>query len=133
MESKKSELRDRLLGQQVNNAETRARYQREVDAMLEQIRREDRWMGLAHAAVVVLLATALLFGAAILVYFTFQAIRYPDWIGLLLLALGWSVFFLAALALLWHFNRRIRTNELLVQVKALEMRLSQLEESRGGA
>jgi hypothetical protein len=49
----------------------------------------------------------------------------------LLFAPGWCLFFFAALALLWHFNRRTRMNDVPVQVKGLEMRVLELEELRG--
>jgi len=52
--------------------------------------------------------------------------------GFLLLALGWFLSFLAALALLWHLNRRMRLSDVLVQVKGLEMRVLELEERRDG-
>ena len=132
MDPRKNELGNRLLIQQVSDPDKRARYQKEVDAMLEKIRQEDWWMRLAHAAVIVLFTLMLFLSAGILGYFTFQFARQPDPIASLSLALGWGLFFVAAFAILWHFNRRMRMNDVLVQVKGLEMRVLQLEESRGG-
>jgi hypothetical protein len=130
MDSKKNDLGNRLLAQQVTHPEKRAHYQKEVQAMLEKMRQETWWIGLAHASIVVLFTVALFFGASILCYFTFQVVFYRDLLSFLLLALGWFLFFLAALALLWHLNRRTRMNDVLLQVKGLEMRLLELEESQ---
>ena len=99
--------------------------------MLEKIRQEDWWMRLAHAAVIVLFTLMLFLSAGILGYFTFQFARQPDPIASLSLALGWGLFFVAAFAILWHFNRRTRMNDVPVQVKGLEMRVLELEELRG--
>ena len=130
MDTKKNELGERLLAQQVTHPEQHARYQKEVEAMLAKIRHENWWVDLAHAAVVVLFALVLFFTAGILCYFTVRVISDTDTVSILLLTLGWFLFFLAALALLWHFNRRTRMNDVLLQVKGLEMRLLELEESR---
>ena len=89
-------------------------------------------MRLAHAAVVALFTLMLFFSAGILGYFTFQLALRPDPIASLSLALGWGLFFIAAFAILWHFNRRTRMNDVLVHIKGLEMRVLQLEESRAG-
>jgi hypothetical protein len=129
MEPTKDDLGRRLIVQQASDPEKRARYQREVDAMLEKLRREDRWMGLFHAAVLVLFMALLLFGAGSLVYFTFRlAAEHGDYTGFTLLTIGWAMLFAAALALLWHLHRRMQLNDVLVHVKVLERRVLELEE-----
>jgi hypothetical protein len=133
MESTKPDLGKRLLAQQVSDPEKRARYQTEVNAMLEKFRREAQWMELVHGAIVVLFTVALFFGAGILVYCTFRVLgSHDDFMNFVVLVLGWFLFFLAALALLWHLNRRMRQNDVLVHQKGLEMRVLELEELRNG-
>jgi uncharacterized membrane protein YciS (DUF1049 family) len=129
MEPTKNDLGRRLLVQQASDPEQRARYQREVDAMLEKLHREDRWMGVFHTAVLVLFMVLLLFGAGSLVYFTFRlAAERGDVTGFTLLTFGWALLFGAALALLWHLHRRMQLSDVLVHVKVLERRLLELEE-----
>jgi hypothetical protein len=130
MEPTKDDLGRRLLVQQASDPEKRARYQREVDAMLEKLRREDWWMGFFHTAVLILFTLLLLFGAGSLVYFTFRlaADRYADATGFTLLTIGWALFFGATLALLWHLHRRMQLSDVLVHVKVLERRVLELEE-----
>jgi hypothetical protein len=97
--------------------------------MLEKLRREDRWMGLIHTAVLVLFLVLLLFGAGSLVYFTFRlAAERGDFNGFMLLTFGWALLFGATLALLWHLHRRMQLSDVLVHVKVLERRLLELEE-----
>jgi hypothetical protein len=133
MEPTKPDLGKQLLAQQVSDPEKRARYQRKVDAMLEKFRREAKWMELVHGAIVVLFTGALFFGACILVYCTFRVLgSRNDLMNFVVLVFGWFLFFLAASALLWHLNRRMRQNDVLVHQKGLEMRVLELEELRNG-
>jgi uncharacterized membrane protein YciS (DUF1049 family) len=125
----KTDLGRQLLVQQATDPEKRARYQREVDAMLEKLRLEDRWMGVIHTAVLVLFLVLLVFGAGSLVYFTVRlAAERGDFNGFTLLTFGWALLFGAALALLWHLHRRMQLSDVLVHVKVLERRLLELEE-----
>jgi hypothetical protein len=129
MEPTKNDLGRRLLVQQASDPEARARYQRGVDAMLERMRREAWWMGLAHSAVLVFFMVLLLFAGISLAYFTVRlAHTLASVENYLLLLLGWTVLFGVVLSLLWHLNRRLKVGDLLVQVKELEMRLLELEE-----
>jgi hypothetical protein len=130
MEAKKNDLGNRLLAQQGTQPEKRSHYEKEVEAMLEKLRQESWWLGVAHASIVVLFAVVLFFTASVLCYFTCQVVFYPELLSFLLLALGWCLFFLAALALLWHLNRRTQMNDVLLQVKGLDMRLLELEEAQ---
>jgi hypothetical protein len=133
MNRNRNDLGKQLLVHQVSDPDKRACYQKGVDAMLDRIRREAWWMGLTHAFVLVLFMTQLLFAAGTLVYFTFRAADFQEGaFSFLVLALGWTLFFVAALGLLWHLNRRMQMSDVLVQVKGLEMRLLQLEEKRDG-
>lgn len=133
MEPTKNDLGKRLLAQQVSDPEKRARYQKEVDAMLEKFRRDTWWMELVHGAIVILFTLQLFFGAGILVYCTFRVLgAHDDSTNFMLLVLGWFLFFLAALALLWHLNRRTRLSDVLVQLKGVDMRVLTLEEGRNG-
>jgi hypothetical protein len=129
MEPTKNNLGRQLLVQQASDPEKRARYQREVDAMLEKLHREDRWMGLFHTVVLVLFLALLLFGAGSLVYFTFRlAVERGDASSFTLLTLGWALLFGATLALLWHLHRRMQLSDAIVHVKVLERRVLDLEE-----
>jgi hypothetical protein len=131
MDPTKNDLGTRLLAQQVSDPEKRARYQKEVDAMLEKFRREAWWMELVHAAIVVLFTIQLFFGGGILVYCTFRLLSsHSDFMSFVVLVLGWFLFFLAASALLWHLNRRMRLSDILVQLKGVDMRVLKLEELR---
>jgi hypothetical protein len=130
MEPTKNNLRRQLLSQQASDPEQRARYQREVDAMLEKLHREDRWLGLIHRTVLVLFLALLVFGACSLVYFTFRiaADHRTDASNFQMLTLGWGLLFGAALALLWHLHRRMQLSDVLVHTKVLERRVLELEE-----
>jgi hypothetical protein len=130
MEPMKNDLGRRLLVQQASDPEARARYQRGVDAMLERMRREAWWMGLAHSAVLVFFMVFLLFAGISLGYFTIRLAHTTNASveNYLLLLLGWTVLFGTALSLLWHLNRQLKVGDILVQMKELEMRLLELEE-----
>ena len=129
MEPTKNDLGRRLLLQQGSDPESRARYQRRVDAMLERLHREAWWMGLAHSAVLAFFMLLLVCGGVTLAYFTIRLARTTSAVdGYLLLLLGWAALFAAALSLLWHLNRRLKESDLLVQVKGFEMRLLELED-----
>jgi hypothetical protein len=129
MEPTKNDLGRRLLLQQGSDPESRARYQRRVDAMLERLHREAWWMGLAHSAVLAFFMLLLVCGGVTLGYFTIRLASTTSAVdGYLLLLLGWAALFAAALSLLWHLNRRLKESDLLVQVKGFEMRLLDLED-----
>jgi hypothetical protein len=97
--------------------------------MLERLRREAWWMGLAHSAVLVFFMVLLLFAGISLAYFTVRLARSNSSVeDYLLLVLGWTVLFAAALSLLWHLTRRLKLGDIPVQVKELELRLLELEE-----
>jgi hypothetical protein len=98
--------------------------------MLERMRREAWWMGLAHSAVLVFFMVFLLFAGVSLAYFTVRLAQTSNASveSYLLLLLGWTVLFGVVLSLLWHLSRRLKVSDLLVQVKELEMRLLELEE-----
>ena len=130
MEPTKNDLGRRLLIQHASDPEARARYQRGVDAMLERMRREAWWTGLAHSAVLVFFMLLLLFAGISLAYFTVRLAQTSNASveSYLLLLLGWTVLFAAALSLLWHLTRRLKLGDIPVQVKELELRLLELEE-----
>ena len=129
MEPAKDELATRLLDQQVSDPQKRARYRKEVDAMLEKLRQESWWAAKVHAAVIVFLTVQLFLGGGILVFTTFRDVLSQRAFDAQALTLAWFLFFLAALALLWHLSRRMQLSDVVVQMKGLEMRVLDLEES----
>lgn len=121
MEPHDEPLRDRLIAQQEPTGEQFTRYSREVDALLDQVRRRKWWIDAVRAVlttlgVVVLFPLAALFGAAF-VYFL---------VGGRTLAESWlpAVAGLACLAgavglMRWFFRRR--ADDLLLEAKRLQV------------
>ena len=128
MEPARDELARRLLDQQMSDPQKHARYRKEVDSMLEKLHRESWWLVHVHAAVIALVALQLLLGGGILVYATFRDIIFQRAFDAQAMTLAWFLFFVAALALLWHLSRRMQLSDVAVQMKGLEMRVLDLEE-----
>jgi hypothetical protein len=124
-------LKEGLLRQQAPNPERLAEYRKEVEAMLEHLRRERWWVGLARAVLTALGAIALSFGALALGAFGLYLAAGPGglaqaWVP----ALGGLACLLGAAACLRYFTKRNLAGDLLLEVKRLEMRVLELAESQ---
>jgi hypothetical protein len=134
MDPKRNELRDRLLAQQAPHPERLAEYRKGVEAMLEQVRRETWWAGCAYAFLVILGTVVLFCGAFVLAAVCLwlaarQGAGLADaWVP----ALGSVLCLAGAIALVRNLRNRKRMGDLLVEVKRLEMRVRELEESQRG-
>jgi hypothetical protein len=132
MDPKRNDLKERLLAQQVSDPERLAEYRKGVEAMLDQLRRESWWVGLAQACLVILGVVVLLFVAAVLGFaaFCLPVGQNASLTGNGLPALGALLSLLGAVALVWHLNRRSRKINHLLEVNRLEMRVLDLEEAQ---
>ena len=121
-------LRDRLIARQEPPAEELARYRKEVEALLEQLRRRKWWVDAVRAVLttlgaIVLFPLAVLFGLMFLYLLVGGATLAEAWCpataGLVCLA--------GAVALVrWFFRQR--SDDLLLEVKRLQARGLELEE-----
>lgn len=135
MDPKRNDLRDRLLAQQAPDPERIAEYRKGVEAMLEQLRRERWWVGCAFAFLVILGAVVLFVGAFALGAVGLYLAAANQGGGLAAVwapALGSALCLFGAVALLRHYRHRNRLGDLLLEVKRLEMRVLELEESQRG-
>src|SRR5690242_16092320 len=116
MDPKRRELKDRLLAQQATDPEKLAEYRKGVEAMLEQLRRERWWVGLAYAFLLVLGTVVLFFGAFVLgsVALFLAARQGAGLADVWVPALGSALCLLGAIALLRHFRHRTRTRDVLL-------------------
>jgi hypothetical protein len=128
MEPHDEPLRERLMAQQEPCPEQLARYRRELEAVLEKLRRRKWWVDAARAVLttlgaVVLFPLAALFGLTFLWFLaggrTALEAWFPATAGLVCLA--------GAVGLLrWYFRRR--EDDLLLGVKRLQAQGLQFEE-----
>jgi hypothetical protein len=128
MEHPDESLRDRLIDEQWPPPEKLTRYRKEVDVLLEQLRRRQWWAD-AVRAVLTILGAIVLFPLAILfglmfVYFlvgssSVAAAWFPGTAGLLCLTAGVA---------LVRWSSRRRTDDLLLEVKRLQARGLEFEE-----
>jgi hypothetical protein len=124
-------LRERLLARQPPAPERLAEYRKEVETMLEQLRRERWWIGLGRAALAVLGVVVLLFGALALGAQGLYLMAGPGglsqaWVP----ALGGLLCLLGAVALARRLSTRTTNGELLLEVKRLELKVMEMEESQ---
>ena len=134
MDPKRDELRDRLLAQQAPDPERLAEYRKEVEAMLEQLRRQTWWTGCAYAFLVILGAVVLFFGAFALgsVALYLAAGKGNGLAEVWVPALGSALCLVGGVALVRHMRHRKRVGDLLLEVKRLEMRVLELEAAQRG-
>ncbi len=132
MDATRNELKERLLAQQVPDPERLANYRKGVEAMLEQLQRERWWVGLAQAILLVLGIVVLFFGTFVfgMVSLYLAAEQNASLVQVWLPALLGLLCLGGAIALLRHFSRRARTRDLLLEIKRLELRVLELEESQ---
>jgi hypothetical protein len=129
MEPREEPLSERLLAQQEAPQEKLARYRRDVDTLLAQVRRQKRWMDgvravLTTLAVVVLSPLAVFFGLVWLYLLVGGNSLLEAWCpaaAALLCAAG------AAAILRWFFRRR--SDDLLVEVQRLQTQGLELQET----
>jgi hypothetical protein len=128
MEPHDEPMRDRLIAQQEPTPAHLARYRKEVDALLEQLRRRKWWIDAVRAVLttlgaIVLFPLAVLFGLMFLYLLAGGATLTDAWCpataGLVCLA--------GAVALVWWFFRR-RSDDLLLDVKRLQAQGLEFEE-----
>jgi hypothetical protein len=128
MEPHDEPLRDRLMAQQEPTSEKLACYRKEVDALLEQVRRRKWWIDAVRAALVtlgavVLLPLAVLFGLMFLYLLAGGRSLLEAWCP----ATACLVCLAGAAGLVrWFFRRR--ADDLLVEVKRLQARGLEFEE-----
>jgi hypothetical protein len=134
MDPQRNELRDRLLAQQAPDPERLAEYRKGVEAMVEQLRRQAWWVGCAYAFLVILGVVVLFFGAFALgiIAFYLAAQQGAGLAAVWVPALGSVLGLLGAFALVRHLRNQKRMGDLLLEVKRLEMRVLELEESQRG-
>jgi hypothetical protein len=128
MEPHDEPLRDRLMAQQEPSPEQLPRYRREVEALLEKLRRRKWWADAVRAVLttlgaVVLFPLAVLFGLMFLYLLaggrTVTDAWFPATAGLVCLA-G------AVVLVRWFFRRR--ADDLLLEVKRLQAQGLEFEE-----
>jgi hypothetical protein len=132
MDPKGDELRDRLLAQQAPDPEKIAAYRKGVEAMIDQLHRERWWIGCSFAFLFSLGVVALFFGAFVfgVLGFYLAAMQGVELVDVLIPALGSILCLAGAIGLLWYFRRRGRTRDLLLEIKRLEMRVLELEQTQ---
>jgi hypothetical protein len=128
MEPHDEPLRDRLLAQQGPPAEKLGRYRKEVEALLEQLRRHKWWADAVRAVLttlgaLVLFPLAVLFGLMFLYLLVGGATLTEAWCP----ATAGFVCLAGAVALVrWFFRRR--ADDLLLEVKRLRAQGLEFEE-----
>jgi hypothetical protein len=128
MEPHDEPLRDRLIAQQEPTPEKLSRYRKDVEALLEQLRRRKWWIDAVRAVLttlgaIVLFPLAVLFGLMFLYLLAGRATLTEAWCpaaaGLVCLA--------GAVALVrWFFRQR--WDELMLEVKRLQAQGLEFEE-----
>lgn len=135
MGPRNDDLRDRLLAQQEPAADRLAHYRREVEAMLTRLDRENRWADAVRALLVtfgslLLFFLSLLFG--VVGSYLLLAKKNAGKVEMMLPALIGLVCLIAAIGLLrWFFKRR-RSEDLLLEVKRLQVQVLELQEQLRG-
>ncbi|HZU39096.1 MAG TPA: hypothetical protein VFA18_24435 [Gemmataceae bacterium] len=128
MEPHDEPLRDRLMAMQEPTAEQFAHYRREVEALLEQLRRRKWWSDAVRAvlttlAAIVLLPLAVLFGLMFLYLLVGTGSARAAWLPA---TAGLACLAGAVVLMRWFFRRR--WDDMLLEVKRLQARALELEE-----
>ncbi len=128
MEPHDEPLRDRLIDEQWPPPEKLAHYRKEVDVLLEQLRRRNWWADAVRAVLtilgaIVLFPLAVLFGLMFVYLLVGGSSRAAAWFP----ATAGSLCLAGAVALVrWSFRRR--GDDLLLEVKRLQAQGLELEE-----
>ena len=128
MEPRDESMRDRLPAQQELRPEKLAQYRREVDALLERLRRRKWWADAVRATLttlgaVVLFPLAVLFGLMFLCLLAGGTDRTAAWFPA---AAGLACLAGAVVLVRWYFRRR--DDDLLLEVKRLQAQGLEFEE-----
>lgn len=130
MEPSRAELRDRLLGQQEVPPNLLAQYRKDVDLMVEEIRRRKWWVDLVQAVLVTVGSLVLFFVSAFswLVAFLLLAkqgvtpaeVAIPAVVGISAL--------LGVIILLRYYFRRGKSEDVLLELKRIQLQLLELQD-----
>lgn len=128
MEPRDESMRDRLPAQQELRPEKLAQYRKDVDALLERLRRRKWWADAVRAALallgaVVLFPLAALFGLMFLYLLAGGTDRTAVWFPA---AAGLACLAGAVVLVRWYFRRR--DDDLLLEVKRLQAQGLEFEE-----
>lgn len=130
MEPSRAELRDRLLGQQEVPPNMLAQYRKDVDLMVEEIRRRKWWVDLVQAVLVTVGSLVLFLVSAFswLVAFLLLAkqgvtpaeVAIPAVVGISAL--------LGVIILLRYYFRRGKSEDVLLELKRIQLQLLELQD-----